>query len=912
MTLAERDDELAALAELLSASHTGDGAVAVIDGPIGSGKTALLDDFAELSLAAGYRLLTVTAYVDERMLAFGVMRQLFTTANLPPDRAGHVARLLDNGMLGAPAAGSGSSEETSVYVRQGLSAELVRLAARGPLAICVDDVHHADPQSVDCLTHFARRLRSTPVVLVLANALLAHQAHPLLRAELLGQRHCRILRLRPLSRQGIASILAESPSSGPLAEHHAERAHGISGGSPLLVNALIEDSRPADGSIRDKLITDAAFARAVTRSLYRCDGTARGVARALAVLDISASPAVLEGMLDLRPESVQRGLTILTAMGLIAENEFRHPDARAAVLNQMLPQERAALHDRAAQSLNGDGASARAIAAHLIAADSSDKQWAVPVLVEAAEQALTDGDVDFARRGLQLARRLPADDHEGTVISSLLAQAEWRVDPLTAARRFGEMRSTAHRAPLWGRPAARAIESLLWCGRIDEAEATLDKLTACAPGTEIEADIQLAQSWMSFLYPGASRQRSRGAVSGPEEVMARPQLHATALLTTLFAGTTAAPAAAEQVLWMSSFEDTTLAMIALSLLAYSDRADLPTLCRLLADEATARRGPAWNAIREAACAAVSLRSGDLRGAQHHASAALTQMSPRSWGIGVGAPLSSQLLAATAMGNYNDAVSQLSIPVPGTLFQTPLGLQYLHARGRYFLATKRLHAALNDFRMCGQLMTHWDVEHCASIPWRTGAAWAHLGLGDRRRARELAEDQLIRPGPAHNRTKGMALRVLAAAGESAKRPTVLNEAVEVLQDSGDRLEIAHALADLSRAYHALQENGQARVMRRRAHRLAEECGAETLARALVPDSRTTGPPEPATPHLSPVAGAAELSGAELRVARLVTVSTVEQHLTRVYRKLKVNSRTGLPRDLLPEMASAGHVAANPDW
>jgi len=134
MTLAERDDELAALAELLSASHTGDGAVAVIDGPIGSGKTALLDDFAELSLAAGYRLLTVTAYVDERMLAFGVMRQLFTTANLPPDRAGHVARLLDNGMLGAPAAGSGSSEETSVYVRQGLSAELVRLDLRGRCA----------------------------------------------------------------------------------------------------------------------------------------------------------------------------------------------------------------------------------------------------------------------------------------------------------------------------------------------------------------------------------------------------------------------------------------------------------------------------------------------------------------------------------------------------------------------------------------------------------------------------------------------------------------------------------------------------------------------------------------------------------------------------------------------------------
>jgi DNA-binding CsgD family transcriptional regulator len=73
------------------------------------------------------------------------------------------------------------------------------------------------------------------------------------------------------------------------------------------------------------------------------------------------------------------------------------------------------------------------------------------------------------------------------------------------------------------------------------------------------------------------------------------------------------------------------------------------------------------------------------------------------------------------------------------------------------------------------------------------------------------------------------------------------------------------------------------------------------------------------HAGPGRSAAGLSDAELRVATLaargdtnrqiagklfITISTVEQHLTRVYRKLEVRNRT----DLAPRLRSGGTGAS----
>lgn len=86
-----------------------------------------------------------------------------------------------------------------------------------------------------------------------------------------------------------------------------------------------------------------------------------------------------------------------------------------------------------------------------------------------------------------------------------------------------------------------------------------------------------------------------------------------------------------------------------------------------------------------------------------------------------------------------------------------------------------------------------------------------------------------------------------------------------------------------------------------------------APAAVSASSDPGPPQRGTPSGS----VKQLTRAERRVVALaadghtnrqiasklfITVSTVEQHLTRAYRKLRVNSRSDLPVHLLPDVAS----------
>jgi DNA-binding NarL/FixJ family response regulator len=169
--------------------------------------------------------------------------------------------------------------------------------------------------------------------------------------------------------------------------------------------------------------------------------------------------------------------------------------------------------------------------------------------------------------------------------------------------------------------------------------------------------------------------------------------------------------------------------------------------------------------------------------------------------------------------------------------------------------------------------------------------------------------LSRLSPSDSHTRGRALRLLAATSELRERPHILREAISALTGSGDRLELADALTDLGRAQHALGEYTQARIFAERARQVVSRPapgGADTAAGSDGPD-----------PEIVSVAGEVggeteaavlKLSDAERRVASLaaqgyknhqianklfVTVSTVEQHLTRVYRKLEINRRADLP-------------------
>ncbi|WP_445548711.1 helix-turn-helix transcriptional regulator [Frankia sp. CiP1_Cm_nod2] len=649
-----------------------------------------------------------------------------------------------------------------------------------------------------------------------------------------------------------------------------------------------------------------------------------------------------------------RILDILEAAGVLRAGRFRHAAARAAVLADLDGPARTTLHRRAARLLYSSGAPAEDVAVHLVAAEHAGEPWGLDVLCRAAMTALGRDDVGRALECLRLAGLACQDDDQRATVALLRARVEWRINPGAALRHVEPLVPALLTGELSSQHSIHLIKLLLWHGREDDATTGLRGLEARRGRLDPQslAGLDLIREYLPANHPplaarlaafdGADDRRPQtagpsaatgAAASVAASVTDGPQLPSVTTLTdVLRAGASRDTVrTAEWVLQATPLDDMTLGSLewALLVLAYAERADIAApWCDQFLREAALRRAPTWQAMLSGIRAEIAVHQDDAPAAQRHAREALTLIPAWTWGVGVGRPLSALIMASTVTGcNIADqacdrphdqaggrtadrtgnhiadhagdhAGDQVAAPIPDAMFQTRFGLQYLYARGQRRLASGRLHAALDDLLTCGHLMTAWEIDLPSFVPWRVEAALTLARLGRAAEGRALAEEHLARPGAA--RARGMGLRALAATLEPRERPAVLLAAVDILQERGDRLQLAYALADLSDAHRRAGELTKARMITRRAVLLAQECGAEPLRLRL-----TDRGGEDASGYGGAVA---TLSAAELQVAMLaasgrtnreiakklyITVSTVEQHLTRAYRKLRVSGRADLP-------------------
>ncbi|MGW8783229.1 BREX system ATP-binding domain-containing protein [Streptomyces sp. NPDC055796] len=901
VTLVGREAVIGALDTALAECAEGGARIVLAEGATGCGKSALADAAAERARGAGALVLTAVASPEERHVALGVLRQL--------------AHGEEGFALPLPAADGPGTPPARVEAMQAFCARLRELSAQRPVVLVVDDIQHADGASLQYLQYLARHARTAAVLTVLTGTAHAEDLDPVFTTELMRQPHFARLRLDRLTPAGVAAALAAlrppatatpaggtapgdgtAPSGGlpPVAD-----LHRISGGNPLLLRALVEETGAGRPPAPE---AGGPYAQAVATCLHRSGPTALAAARTAAVLGEQATPDRVVRLLGGSPAATRRALAALEAAGLVDiaagpdGARFRHPAARAAVLEDTGSGARADLHRRAARLLREDGAPATTVAGHLLAAsaDHAPSDPAAPdhaagdpadveVLREAAEDLLVDGDAHLATRLLELALRAGADAHARHGIRLRLAQVAARFDPAAAERRLSALLEAHRRDAPPHTEHTRLLVGLLYAqGRIGEA-AALD-----AAGADADA--------------GAGAGAGAGASA------------ATAFDTDL----DTPGAVSERLLQGTRLADATVTPLAQAVrsLTASDQPDRAvSWSRKLLEEAERAHAPGWVSLFATLHAEALLRLGDLTGAHAHATAALQALPDRTGSAFHCAPTAVLIRACSALGRFTEASRLADRQLPPRLPASLHGPAYLRARGLHRLAVNQPHAALADFLESGRLLADWGIDRPAHLPWRTDAAEALLRLGEARQAEQLVLDQLAHPDARRPWVRGVSLRLRALTGEPRRRTALLGQAVEELHRSGDRVETARAMADLGRA---LQSEGSAKgnTMVRNAWNLAKDGEALALCREILPDAPLTAPVRdraPAGGRTAAGGGGAKLSGSEQRVATLaaqgltnreisaklfLTVSTVEQHLTRVYRKLRISSRGDLPMDLTP--------------
>jgi DNA-binding CsgD family transcriptional regulator len=915
--LAERESELGYLAELLAGDSGGRARAALVGGPPGSGKTALLRAFSEQAIDAGAVVLTAVCSAEEPAVPLGVVGQLFRGAQQTRSRAdpGQADRLAELRAFPRrfPEAGP---PQMSVLDRIG--AVLEELAFVDPVVVEIDDVHYADDASLACLRYLLRRLWRARVLVVLTESEYERQVSPSLSVELLRLPEFRRLKLAPLSPAGVERVLARD--LGPERARAARAAYSaVTGGNPLLVRALLDDHTRAAPDAAEP-VAGQSYAHAVLAVLHSGPEDVRAVARSLAVLGTGSTPETVRQVLGADGETVEKALARLVASGLVdprLAGPFRHEQARAAVLADLSPTARVRWHGSVAALLHESGAPASEIAPHLLAGGHLAGARAAEILRIAAGQALDDDQPERAVACLRRAEGVADGEDERLAVTALLLRAEWRLDPARAAPHADPLLAAVRAGRLPWRDAAFLVKALLWHGRSAEAAEVL-KVVARGSRQNTDAELAVLWDWVATCHPEVLDRAHRRPKPAAMRTRSRLSLRAqsAALLSTVLTtgGDAETAGHAEQVLRSVEVDHRLLesSEAALLTLVYAHRPDRAAWwCDHLLGQSAAQHSPTWLATLSAIRAQAAVRQGDLPAAKKHGRAALTALKPDSWGVALGAPVAALVFAATGMGRYAEAATLLSRPMPEAALRTRYGLHYLHARGQHHFATGRFRAAAKDFLACGELMARWGVDVPALVPWRSAAAEVLLWLGKPDQARQLADEQLQWAGGPQSRGRGLALRVLAKMAEPGARPALLQRAVTDLRSSGDQLELAHALADLASAHQELGDGEPARAFATQARRLAEECRAEPLRASVV---ETFGSDGEALRRIdTPIRGAvASLSPAEFRVAALaahgytnrkiagklrITASTVEQHLTRVYRKLQVTKRADLPVSLL---------------
>jgi DNA-binding CsgD family transcriptional regulator len=399
--LVGRDHELSILRERLAAAIGGHGSLVLIGGEAGIGKTTLAEILCHEATVRGALMLAGRCYDLSETPPYGPWADLFgryQQGNGPP---------LPDGFARPGAVGVVTSQGTFFQAVQDFFATLVVSHTGGvlPLVLHIEDLHWADPASLDLLRAIARPLSTLPLLLLATyRADELPPAHPLARLLPAIVRESPVTRLdlRPLRADDVAALVAgryhlTDEGTARLAAY----AHRRSEGNPLFLGELLRTLEEEEVVQRTSAGWTLGFLtnvrvppllrQIIEGRAARLDEEARQRLAIAAVLGHEAPLPLWAGVAAVTEDALLPTIAQATAARLAEATEdgvgirFVHALIREALYEGMSPPTRRRVHRAAAEALaGGRDPDPDAVASHFRRAGD---ERALPWLLRAGERA---------------------------------------------------------------------------------------------------------------------------------------------------------------------------------------------------------------------------------------------------------------------------------------------------------------------------------------------------------------------------------------------------------------------------------------------------------------------------------------------------------------------------------------------
>lgn len=388
--------EYGSLIGVVSDAIDAKGRSALVIGEAGTGKSRLLEEIGRVSDLHGLRVVNARATAAEGALPFQLWVDALAphaneAAALPSPWPAVLATLLPEAAHGEPGAVAPELRRTRLF--EGVARLVGHLATALPTIVVLDDLHYADPDSVQLFHYLARTLGHRRLAVVAASRPIV-PGSPLAeaRASLEARGDLARVELGPLAPSAVSELLRRFGVQPETAAWLAPRLATWTGGNPFfvleLLRAFIGQGRLRDENGRwtwsaprppeDEPLTPDLPSTVIQTILARIGELPQSTRRLLDLVSVVGSPTRLELVANVaaRDElAVAEELAPALEAGLIRETRegtgvtvtFAHELVRDATYQRIPLTVRAAIHRRAAVAFERFGATSRAIAYHLTA-----------------------------------------------------------------------------------------------------------------------------------------------------------------------------------------------------------------------------------------------------------------------------------------------------------------------------------------------------------------------------------------------------------------------------------------------------------------------------------------------------------------------------------------------------------------